>query len=126
MEENLMSFFDNSFMANELKDCVIMDKTTRPDGYGGIQTIWAEGAQFKAAIIQDSSTEASIAMAESLNDRFLVTTPKSVVLAYLDVFKTVSDGRIYQCITNGSDKASPKISTLDMRQVKVKELPELP
>lgn len=121
-----MSFFTNSFMKDELFDCVILDKTTVSDGYGGVVTTWVDGASFRAAIIPDTSNEASIAQAQTLINRYLITTEKSIVLEYKDVFKRNSDQKIFQVLEDGLDNATPKISTLNMRQVKAKALPELP
>lgn len=121
-----MSFFNNSFMKDELFDCVIMDKTTVSDGYGGIITTWVDGASFKAAIVPDTSTEASIAMAEQEINRYQVVTEKSVVFEYKDVFKRLADEKLFQIIEDGLDNKTPKISTLNMRSVKAKELFALP
>lgn len=121
-----MSFFTNSFMKDELFECIIMDKTTTSDGYGGVVTTWVDGAFFKAAIVPDSSLEASIAMAQTEINRYSVTTEKTIILQYKDVFKRKSDGRIFQVYDDGVDYSTPKISTLNMRQVKAKSLEALP
>ena len=40
-----------SLLDDALETCVIMDKTTQPDGYGGYIPTYKEGAEFKAAKI---------------------------------------------------------------------------
>ena len=42
-----MSLIDES-----MEPCIIMDKVTRDDGYGGVITEYTEGAPFSAAIVQ--------------------------------------------------------------------------
>ena len=109
-------------MKDELYDCVIMDKTTTADGYGGVVTTWVEGAEFKAAIVPDTSTEASIAMAQTQIDRYTVVTEPTIVFEYGDTFKRGSDSKYFRVVEDGYDRVSPKVSTLNMRVVKARAL----
>ena len=38
-----------SLLDQAMEDCHIMDKTTQPDGYGGVVTTYVAGAEIKAA-----------------------------------------------------------------------------
>ena len=52
-----------------------------------------------------------------LTSTYTVTTRRSTVLEFHDVFKRLSDGTIFRATSNGADKQSPKTGTLDMCQV---------
>lgn len=82
-----------SLIDEAMEPCIIMDKVTRDDGYGGVVTEYTEGAPFSAAISFDDSIMARTASAQGVTDLYTVTTRKNIVLQAQDVFKRVSDGR---------------------------------
>ena len=110
-----------SLLQEAMEPCIRMDKSTADDGYGGETTVWAEGATFKAAIVFDSSIEARVAQAQGVTSRYTVTTTKDRVLEYHDVFKRLSDGKIFRVTSDGDDKYTPASATLNMRQVTAEE-----
>ena len=55
-----------SLLSNAMENCIMLDKRTLPDGRGGTTTTWVEGAEFQAAIVYDTSIEASIAEAQGV------------------------------------------------------------
>lgn len=111
-----MSLLDASF-----EDCVMIDKTTVEDGYGGTVTRWVEGAGFKSAITFDASMEARTAEQAGVTSLYTVTTRRNLVLQYHDVFKRVRDGKIFRVTSDGDDKYTPASTNLDMRQVTAEE-----
>lgn len=115
-----------SLLQEALEECVLIDKTTQADGYGGVVTSWVEGAPFTAAITFDTSIEARVAEKQGVTSRYTVTTSKALVLQYHDVFKRKRDGKIFRVTSDGDDKFTPASSSLDMRQVTAEELTELP
>ena len=46
-----------------------------------------------------------------------ITTRKATPLSFHDVFRRESDGTIFRATSNGNDKQSPNVGTLDMCQV---------
>lgn len=103
-------------------DCVMMDKTTTADGYGGFETVWKEGAEFKCAIVLDNSIQARVAEKQGVTGIYTVTTKKTINLQYHDVFKRKADGKIFRVTSDGDDKKTPDgIGALDMRQVSAEE-----
>ena len=46
-----------SLVDEAMTPCVMVDRTTQPDGEGGIITTWVEGAALNAAITCDNSIE---------------------------------------------------------------------
>jgi hypothetical protein len=99
----------------------MVDKKTASDGYGGFVATWADGAEFQAAIVFDSSLEARKAEQQGVSSLYTVTTAKALNLAYHDVFKRVSDGKIFRVTSDGDDKFTPNSATLNMRQVSAEE-----
>lgn len=102
-----------------MEKCVLLYKEKRPDGAGGFEPIgeWKEMAEFMAVITLDTTMEAMIAQKQGMNSVYTVTTKKATVLDYHEVFRRVRDGKIFRVTSDGNDKMSPEVSSLDMRQV---------
>jgi DNA polymerase III sliding clamp (beta) subunit (PCNA family) len=104
-----------------MEDVILLEKTRVPDGEGGFITRWSEGAVFKAAVTFDTSMESRIAEKQGVTSRYTVTTRKSAMLEFHDVFRRLSDGKIFRVTSDGDDKYSPNSSSLNMRQVTAEE-----
>ena len=111
-----MSLLDQAF-----EPCKRIHKTTHDDSYGGEETLWVTGASFDAAITFDSSIEARTAQAQGVTSLYTVTTRRSKILEYHDVFERLSDGKIFRVTSDGDDKYTPLSANLDMRQVTAEE-----
>ena len=101
--------------------CVMLEKKRVPDGEGGFITSWAEGAEFKAAVVFDSSLEARAAAQQGVSSLYTVTTAKNAKLEYHDVFKRLSDGKIFRVTSDGDDKQTPERATFQFAQVTAEE-----
>jgi len=110
-----------SLLSEAMDRCVMMHKTTADDGYGGEITSWQDGASFDAAITFDTSMEARTAQSQGVTSMYTVTTRKSKVLEYHEVFRRVSDGKIFRVTSDGDDKFTPASAGLNMRQVTAEE-----
>lgn len=110
-----------SLLNDAMEDCVIMDKTTQPDGYGGYVSRYVDGAEFKAAIVFDTSMEARLAERQGVKSLYTVTTSRALTLQYHDVFKRLRDNKIFRVTSDGDDKFTPASTALDMRQVTAEE-----
>lgn len=110
-----------SLLSEAMTACTMIDKSTVADGYGGFDTVWTDGAGFQAAIILDNSMQARIAEKEGVTALYTVTTAKSIDLQYHDVFRRVSDGKIFRVTSDGDDKHTPESAGLNMRQVSAEE-----
>lgn len=116
-----MSDFEGSLLEEYMEDCVIIDRRTVPDGYGGFTNVWAEGAPIKAAITKDNSISAEIAAAEDVKTIYKITTTRNINLQFHQIVKRVSDGKIFRCTTDGDDAKTPSSASIDMRQVTAEE-----
>ena len=112
---------DMSLLSEAMETCVMQDKTTEADGYGGFISTWRDGAEFKAAIVLDNSTEARIGAVQGVTAFYTITTEKAVNLQYHDVLKRVRDGKLFRVTSDGDDKATPASAMLNMRQVSAEE-----
>jgi hypothetical protein len=110
-----------SLLAEAMENCILMDRTSLPDDYGGISYHWQDGAPFKAAVVFDSSMQARTAGVQGVTGLYTVTTQKNVNLQYHQVFRRERDGKIFRVLSDGDDKATPKSASLDMRQVSAEE-----
>lgn len=105
-----MALFE-SFMV----PCQLVEKTRVPDGEGGWITAWADGPEFNAAIVLDSTIEARTAEAEGVTGVYTVTVPKNVSLEFHDAFRRLSDGQVFR-VTKVND-STPDVATFEFNQV---------
>lgn len=110
-----------SLLEEAMTPCVLLNKTRQNDGYGGYATTWSDGATFDAAIVLDSSMQAKIGQQMGVTGLYTITTQKALTLDFHDVFRRVSDGKIFRVTTNGEDKKTPDSAALNMRQVSAEE-----
>lgn len=110
-----------SLLSEAMENCIILNKQTTADGYGGYITTWVEGAEFTAAITFDTSMEARTADKAGVTSLYTVTTSKALTLQYHDVFRRERDGKVFRVTSDGDDKFTPASATLNMRQVTAEE-----
>lgn len=102
-------------------ECAMIDKVSVPDGYGGFDPAWKVSAGFDAAVTLDNSIQARIGEKQGVTALYTVTTEKNINLQYHDVFKRLSDGKIFRVTSDGDDDATPVSASLNMRQVSAEE-----
>lgn len=110
-----------SLLDEAMESCVMQNKISQPDGYGGTRITWSDGAEFKAAITFDTSMQALIGEKQGVTSRYTVTTSRDLTLEYHDVFRRVRDGKYFRVTSDGDDKFTPQSAVLDMRQVTAEE-----
>lgn len=110
-----------SLVDEAMEKSYIIDKTTAPDGRGGVITRYVEGAEIKVAYSFDTSVESRVAEKDDALNRFTLTTKQSINLQYHDIVKRDRDGKIFRVTSDGDDNKTPASSPLDMRQVEAEE-----
>ena len=110
-----------SLLSEAMDECIMLDKITSSDGYGGTKQTYVSGATFYAAVVFDTSIQARVADKQGVTSLYTVTTSKNITLEYHDVFKRVRDNKVFRVTSDGDDKYTPKSATLDMRQVTAEE-----
>lgn len=101
--------------------CVMLEKTRAPDGAGGWDTVWADGAEFMAAIVLNTSTQAVVAERQGAKKIFTVTAPKTPALGFHDVFRRKRDGRTFRVTSDGKDLKTPERATFQVSNVTAEE-----
>lgn len=110
-----------SLLSDAMENCIYLNKTKVPDGYGGYVDTYTDGASFDAAIVFDTSIEARVGEKQGVTSLYTVTTSRGMVLEYHDVFRRVRDGKVFRVTSDGDDKYTPASTALDMRQVTCEE-----
>lgn len=111
-----MSLLDEAY-----EDFTIMDKTTGPDGYGGVKTKWVDGATVQAAVRQNNSIAAQIAQSTTEKVTFKVITKRNVVFRAGDIIKRNRDGKIFRITSSADEQETPVSAGLDMRRCDAEE-----
>lgn len=105
-----------TLIENMMETFCFVEPTKTPDGEGGFIKTWKDGAEFKAALVLDTTMQARIAEKQGVTSTFTVTTYRNNPLEYNAVIRRISDGSTFRVTSNGYDKTSPKLSTLDISQ----------
>lgn len=106
-----------SLLEEAMENCTMIDKVTRPDGYGGTKSVYIDGAPFMCATTLDTSTEARLAEQQGVTNLYTATTSRKVNLQFHDIFRRESDKKIFRVTSDGDDKKTPQSAGLDMRVV---------
>lgn len=115
-----------SALLDSIKErCQMINRTIVDDGYGGYKQQWTNGVAFDGYISADESTQSLTAQAQGVTAIYTVLTSRAINLQYHDVFRRLSDGKIFRVKTDGDDNKTPPISNLDLRSVRAEEW-ELP
>ena len=115
-----MSMFDSDLMRDYVTECAFMDKTTKPDGYGGYTQEWTEGAHFDAVILKNNE-EAVLASGAADNTTYYgVKVEKQVPLEFRTVFKRMSDGKTFR-VKADEGMTTPSFSPMNIKQMPIEE-----
>ena len=110
-----------SLLTEAMEQCVMLNKVAQSDGFGSYYTQWIEGVPFDAAITFDTSIQARTAEAQGVKSVYTVTVDRGMRLEYHDVFKRLSDGKVFRATSDGDDSYTPSSAGLNMRQVTAEE-----
>ena len=110
-----------SLLDNSMTQCVMMDRTTTPDGAGGYISTWKDGAQFDASISFDTSIQARIGEVQGVKSLYTVITKKSMNLHDKDIIKRLEDNKVFRITSDGDDNKTPSSARLNIRVVTAEE-----
>lgn len=105
-----------TLIENMMEQFCFVESTKEPDGEGGFIKQWKDGAEFKAALVLDTTMEARIAEKQNVRNVYTVTTASNNPLEYNAIIRRISDGQTFRITSDGKEKKSPYVSTLDMSQ----------
>lgn len=101
-----------SLITDWQEKCTLIERRRVPDGEGGFNDTWVDGAPFMAAVVLDTSTQAVIAERQGMAKLYRVTTPKNAILSFHDVFRRESDGQVFRVTSEGKDVQTPAQSEI--------------
>ena len=104
-----------SLLLDAMENCIMLNKITENDGYGGYITTYTEGAEFNAAITLNTSISARVAEKQESIGRYDVLYPKYLNLEYHDVFRRVKDGKIFRVTENGGEVKAPNTASAEIK-----------
>lgn len=108
---------NSPLLSSVMRPCRILDTVTRPDGFGGYDEAYTEGAEIMAAITLKSSTEAQIAYQTGIKRLYVVVTEEAVKLKQGMRIRRVQDGLTLRITSNASDFTAPQMAGIRMAQV---------
>jgi len=109
MEENM------SLLEDFGHSCVLLEKKRIPDGAGGWEVSWTEGAEFENYQAMATSMEARRAEQEGVTSLYSALVKKDLPIEYGDYFRDLETGFTYRVTSNPSEKEAPKSSTFDLK-----------
>ena len=92
-----------------------MTLTETPDGQGGYNKTFMQGAAVSVALYCDQSLEAQKAMAQGVRSIYTLNFDKSITLAYDEYIKRASDNAIFRITSDPADNETPTVTDLDRR-----------
>ena len=111
----------NTLWESQMTDCVMLEKTSEPDGEGGRRSVWTETLPFRAAIAFKASVQTKTADAQGVTSLYTIHTYKSITLEYHEVFRRKSDSKVFRVTSDGDDDRSPGSASIDMAVVTAEE-----
>ena len=87
-----------------------------PDGAGGYDVLWKEGAKFLNYLTLEQSNEVRIAEANGYTSIYRGRVKKALPLKYGDVIKDYSLGATYRVTSNPDENVAPSMSTFDLKE----------
>jgi len=110
-----------SLLQESMEPCQLIEKKRVPDGEGGFIVSWTDGAEFNAAVVCDNSMQARTAEKQGVTSLYTVTCDPNAKLEYHDVFRRLSDGKIFRVTSDGDDVRTPPRATFQFSQVTAEE-----
>lgn len=96
--------------------CVMMDKKTAQDGFGGVVETWTDGAPIRCGIVRKSTTEAVIAYQKGTREIFTLAFSDLLEMHQGDTVKRLSDGKTFRVTSDSRDMTTPPGSEMHFRQ----------
>lgn len=105
-----------SLLTEAYEALTVLNKAVVDDGYGGVTTVYTDGATIQGALVLDSSGTAKIAEALNSHASYTLTVEKDINLDFHTVLRREADGTYIRLTSGSDDKKTPESATLNMRQ----------
>lgn len=108
------------FLTTEM---IVMDKTTEEDKeFGGIITVWKEGAHFMGTLVAKNSTEVRIAQQQGAKALYTLVTDKKIMLTRDMMVRRASDAADFRVTADSIDMKAPDFSAIQYAQCPVERV----
>lgn len=97
------------------RPCVLMEKIRAPDGEGGFNTTWTEGAAFDNYQALDQSMQARIAEKQGVTSVYSALVAANFPIVFGDYFKDTGTGETYRVTSNPEEKKAPESSSFALK-----------
>lgn len=97
------------------RPCVLLEKRRTPDGAGGYNVEWTDGAEFSNYQALDTSMEARRAEKEGVTSVYSALVNMSVPIEYGDYFRDTSTGETYRVTSNPEEKQAPRSASFQLK-----------
>ena len=97
-----------SLLNDFARTCILLEKNRTPDGAGGYETTWINGAEFLNYQALDTSMEARRAEKEGVTSVYSALVNKAVPIEYGDYFRDKTTGDTYRVTSNPEERSAPK------------------
>lgn len=98
-------------------DFCMLDRTSAPDGMGGIVYTYTDGVTFRAGVTTNNTTQARLAYQGGSRVLYTILTDKHMVLEVNDHVKRLSDGQRFKVTSNARDMQTPDMAQQQFAQV---------
>ena len=105
-----------SLIDEAMTGCVMLVRSSEPDGQGGEKTVWKDGEAFSAAIGADSPSVVISAERETLKRAVTVTTYLPKLLKFGEVFRREEDGAVFRVTSDSGDMKIPALASFQIAQ----------
>lgn len=94
-----------------------------PNGMGGFDEAYIDGAEFNGSLVMDTSTEARVAEKQGVTSLYTLTVPLDIPLKYDDRFKDKETGTEYRITSRAGEKQTPAIASFQFQNFSVERVP---
>lgn len=92
-----------------------LEKSREPNGLGGFEEVYREGAEFTGSLIKDTSATVLIAEKEGFTVVYTLTVSLDVPLSEGNLFKSVETGDVYKITSRPKEKQTPTMATFQFQ-----------
>ena len=93
-----------------------------PNGMGGYDEKYADGAEFNGSLVMDTSTEARVAEKQGVTSLYTLTVSPDVPLDYGNRFKDKDTGIEYRITSRTGEKQTPAMASFQFQNFSVERV----
>lgn len=112
---NCEDVMDMSLLDDFKRPCVLMEKVRAPDGEGGFDWVWTEGAEFFNYQALDQSLQARIAEKQGVTSLYTALVDANFPIVFDDYYKDMQSGQVYRVTSKPEEKKAPESASFALK-----------